>query len=49
MKKPAFEGRANSVATKTILAPSCLVVDAALPLFLAPQKSFDRENKLLFK
>ena len=29
MKKPAFEGRANSVATKTILAPSCLIVDAA--------------------
>ena len=28
MKKPAFEGRANSVATKTILAPSCLIVDA---------------------
>ena len=30
MKKPAFEGRANSVATKTILAPSCLIVDAAM-------------------
>ena len=29
MKKPAFEGRANSVATTTILAPSCLIVDAA--------------------
>ena len=29
MKKPAIEGRANSVATKTILAPSCLIVDAA--------------------
>ena len=29
MKKPAFEGRANSVATKTIQAPSCLIVDAA--------------------
>ena len=28
MKKPAFEGRANSVATTTILAPSCLIVDA---------------------
>ena len=30
MKKPAFEGRANSVTYKTILAPSCLVVDAAV-------------------
>ena len=30
MKKPAFEGRANSVATTTILAQSCLNVDAAL-------------------
>ena len=29
MKKPAFEGRANSVATTTILASSCLIVDAA--------------------
>ena len=29
MKKPAFAGRASSVATNTILAPSCLVVDAA--------------------
>ena len=29
MKKPAFGGRANSVATTTILAPSCLIVDAA--------------------
>ena len=29
MKKPAFAGRASSVACKTILAPSCLVVDAA--------------------
>ena len=29
MKKPAFEGRANSVATTTILAPSCLIVDGA--------------------
>ena len=28
MKKPAFEGRANSVATTTSLAPSCLIVDA---------------------
>ena len=30
MKKPAFAGRASSVATKTILAPSCLVVDGAV-------------------
>ena len=30
MKKPAFEGRANSVATTAILAPSCLIVDGAL-------------------
>ncbi len=30
MKKPAIEGRANSVATKTILAPSCLIVDSAI-------------------
>ena len=29
MKKPAFAGRASSVACNTILAPSCLVVDAA--------------------
>ena len=29
MKKPAFEGRANSVASTTILASSCLIVDAA--------------------
>ena len=29
MKKPAFAGRANSVATTTILASSCLIVDAA--------------------
>ena len=30
MKKPAFRGQANSVATTTILAPSCLVVDSAV-------------------
>ena len=30
MKKPAFEGRASSVTCKTILAPSCLVVDSAV-------------------
>ena len=30
MKKPAFAGRANSVATTTSLAPSCLVVDGAV-------------------
>ena len=30
MKKPAFAGRASSVACKTILAPSCLVVDSAV-------------------
>ena len=29
MKKPAFGGRASSVACNPILAPSCLVVDAA--------------------
>ena len=29
MKKPARWGRANSVATTTILASSCLIVDAA--------------------
>ena len=29
MKKPAFAGRASSVASKHILAPSCLIVDAA--------------------
>ena len=44
MKKPAFEGRANSVATKTILAPSCLIVDAAsahLHLDLLHKKDVD--------
>ena len=30
MKKPAFRGQANSFATKTILASSCLVVDSAV-------------------
>ena len=30
MKKPAFGGRASSVACNPILAPSCLVVDAAM-------------------
>ena len=30
MKKPAFAGRASSVACNPILAPSCLVVDAAI-------------------
>ena len=30
MKKPAFAGRASSVTSKHILAPSCLVVDAAV-------------------
>ena len=29
MKKPAFGGRASSVACNPILAPSCLIVDAA--------------------
>ena len=29
MKKPAFAGRASSVACNPILAPSCLIVDAA--------------------
>jgi len=30
MKKPAFAGRASSVTSKAILAPSCLVVDGAV-------------------
>ena len=47
MKKPAFEGRANSVATTTILASSCLIVDAAaahLHLDLLHKK--DEETRL---
>ena len=44
MKKPAFGGRASSVACNPILAPSCLVVDAAsahLHLDLLHKKDVD--------
>ena len=47
MKKPAFGGRASSVACNPILAPSCLVVDAAsahLHLDLLHKK--DEETRL---
>ena len=34
MKNPPFGGRASSVACNPILAPSCLVVDAAMAHYI---------------
>ena len=47
MKKPAFVGRASSVACNPILAPSCLVVDAAMAhLHLDLLHKKDEETRL---
>ena len=47
MKKPAFGGRASSVACNPILAPSCLVVDAAMAhLHLDLLHKKDEETRL---
>ena len=47
MKKPAFAGRASSVTSKHILAPSCLVVDAAMAhLHLDLLRKKDEETRL---
>ena len=47
MKKPAFAGRASSVACNSILAPSCLVVDAAMAhLHLDLLHKKDEETRL---
>ena len=47
MKKPALRGRASSVACNPILAPSCLVVDAAMAhLHLDLLHKKDEETRL---